>query len=288
MKPSYFYFKKQLRHNKSIYLIYFIYVVFFLNTNKSIGQNKYIYAFALNGLNLRSGPDVKSKILATLKFGTLLELKSKTNIFYSLLDNNETTTGEWVEVEKKGNRGLVSGYVLDAFLTNDKKRIINYENFKAPNKLVGYNLIARDTSPPTIFKLTKKLKVIASSVMIQKITTIHSNGYQDINEIETISFKNCTEEDAIILFASLYDFYLKTDSLEWGNSKKKNAREEYISFKNKDSHYWDDLIGVTRNIKTKEIIYLSRETRGEGGGGGASIFKTSKNEWTYTYKGFAD
>ena len=277
-----------MRHNKSIYLIYLIYIFIFLNTNKSIGQNKYFYAFALNGLNLRSKPDVNSKILATLKFGTLLELKSKTNIFYSILDNNETITGEWVEVEKKGIRGHVSGYVLNAFLTIDKKRIINYEHFKTPNELTGYNLRARDASPPTIFKLTKKLKVIASSVKIQKITTIHSSGYQDINEIETISFKNCTEEDAIILFASLYDFYLKTDNLEWGNSKKKNAKEEYISFKNKSSHYWDDLIGVTRNIKTKEIIYLSRETRGEGGGGGASIFKTTKNEWTYTYKGFAD
>lgn len=288
MRPSYFYFKEQISHSKSIYFIYIICLIFFLNTNKSIGQNKYFYAFALNGLNLRSEPDVKSKILATLKFGTLLELKSKTNIFYSLLDNNETTTGEWVEVEQKGNRGHVTGYVLDAFLTLDKKRIINYEHFKTPNELTGYNLSSRDASPPTIFKLTKKLKVIASSVKIQKITTIHSDGYQDINEIETISFKNCTEEDAIILFASLYDFYLKTDNLDWGNSRKKSDMKEHISFKNKDSHYWDDLIEVTRNIKTKEIIYISRETRGEGGGGGASIFKTSKNEWTYTYKGFAD
>ena len=69
---------------------------------------------------------------------------------------------------------------------------------------------------------------------IQKITSIHSSGYQDINEIETISFKNCTEEDAIILFASLYDFYLKTDNLEWGNSKKKKAKEKNFYFKKKN------------------------------------------------------
>ena len=77
------------------------------------------YVIANGGLNIRSGPSVKSKKIAKIPFGTTIKYISDKSFgidsnLISLYDNHkkESIKGNWVKVQYKKSKG----YVLDLYL----------------------------------------------------------------------------------------------------------------------------------------------------------------------------
>lgn len=73
--------------------------------------NKVKYVFAAAGLRLREAPDLKSKNIIALPYGSEVEILRKTGIALSL---DAYTSGEWAEVKWKDKTGYAfDGYFLD-------------------------------------------------------------------------------------------------------------------------------------------------------------------------------
>ena len=95
---------------------------------------------AKSGLNLRESPELKSEKIAKVPYGTLVSIKSKTNLKLTISDTDKETgitksiQGEWVKIAAEfflgpGDKGyyvdliersIVEGYVFDGFLKEEK------------------------------------------------------------------------------------------------------------------------------------------------------------------------
>jgi len=95
---------------------------------------------AKNGLNLRESPDLKSKKIAKIPYGTFVSIKSKTDLKLTIIDTDKETgitksiEGKWVKIGalfylSPGDEGYaidlidesyVEGYVFDGFLKEEK------------------------------------------------------------------------------------------------------------------------------------------------------------------------
>ena len=93
-----------------------------------------------SGLNLRESPDLKSKKIAKIPYGTFVSIKSKTDLKLTIIDTDKETgitkyiNGEWVKIGAEfylspGDEGyamdlidpsFVEGYVFDGFLKKEK------------------------------------------------------------------------------------------------------------------------------------------------------------------------
>lgn len=248
-----------------------------------VGQELSFVA-APNGLNLRDQPTLNGKIISLVEFGTLLTIEQRTNKFITVKDDDKFIRGEWVKVyfwDK--NKGHYRGFLFDGFLTEDKISVMNYDSiqFQGVEGYTGYSI-------KNIFELTEKLKVKAGPISEVSKTLRYEFGDIEYSEEETIPFEACSEQDAIILFYNLRDYWLHKETIDWTNSRKINDTEEQVTFENTKSHLWEDQITVVRRTITGEILRITRATRGEGGGGSASIIKKAKNKWVYTTSSFAD
>jgi len=248
-----------------------------------VGQELSFVA-APNGLNLRDQPTLNGKIISLVKFGTLLTIEQRTNKFITVKDDDKFIRGEWVKVYYwDKNKKYYRGFLFDGFLTEDKISVMNYDSiqFQGVEGYTGYSI-------KNIFELTEKLKVKAGPISEVSKTLRYEFGDIEYSEEETIPFEACSEQDAIILFHNLRDYWLHKETIDWTNSQKINDTEEQVTFENTKSHLWEDQITVVRRTITGEILRISRATRGEGGGGSASIIKKAKNKWVYTTSSFAD
>jgi hypothetical protein len=242
------------------------------------------FVAAPNGLNLRDQPSLSGKVISLVEFGTLVTIQQGTGQFITVKDDDKIVRGEWVKIHfRDQNKGYLRGFLFDGFLTDDKSLVINYDSIlhQGSKGHTGYSI-------KNIFELTKKLKVKAGPISEISKTLRYEFGDIEYSEEETIPFDACSEQDAIILFSNLRDYWLDKETVDWTDSQKINDIEEQVSFENTKSHFWEDQITVVRNIITGEIIRISRATRGEGGGGGGSIVKKAKNKWVYSTSSFAD
>ena len=95
---------------------------------------------AKSGLTLRESPDIKSKKIAKIPYGTFVSIKSKTDLKFTIIDTDKETgitksiQGKWVKIAAKfflgpGDKGYyedliepsgVEGYVFDGFLKEER------------------------------------------------------------------------------------------------------------------------------------------------------------------------
>ena len=95
---------------------------------------------AKSGLNLRESPDLKSKKIAKVPYGTLVSVKSETDLKLTIIDTDKETgitksiQGKWVKIAAEfflgpGDKGYyedliepsgVEGYVFDGFLKEER------------------------------------------------------------------------------------------------------------------------------------------------------------------------
>ena len=95
---------------------------------------------AKSGLNLRESPDLKSKKIAKVPYGTLVSVKSETDLKLTIIDTDKETgitksiQGKWVKIVAEfflgpGDKGYyedliepsgVEGYVFDGFLKEER------------------------------------------------------------------------------------------------------------------------------------------------------------------------
>ena len=95
---------------------------------------------AKSGLNLRESPDIKSKKIAKIPYGTFVSIKSKTDLKLTIIDTDKETgitkaiEGKWVKIGalfylSPGDKGYyedlietsgVEGYVFDGFLKEER------------------------------------------------------------------------------------------------------------------------------------------------------------------------
>jgi len=95
---------------------------------------------AKSGLNLRESPDIKSKKIAKIPYGTFVSIKSKTDLKFTIIDTDKETgitkaiEGKWVKIAAEfflgpGDKGYyedlietsgVEGYVFDGFLKEER------------------------------------------------------------------------------------------------------------------------------------------------------------------------
>ena len=95
---------------------------------------------AKSGLNLRESPDLKSKKIAKVPYGTLVSVKSETDLKLTIIDTDKETgitksiQGKWVRIAAEfflgpGDKGYyedliepsgVEGYVFDGFLKEER------------------------------------------------------------------------------------------------------------------------------------------------------------------------
>ena len=242
------------------------------------------FVAAPNGLNLRDQPTLGGKVISLVGFGTRVTIQHRTNQFVTVKDDEEFVRGEWVKIHFwDKDKGNLRGFLFDGFLTEDKNSVMNYDSIQRQG-MRGYS----GYSIKNIFELTKKLKVKAGPISEVSKTIRYEFGDIEYSEEETIPFEACSEQDAIILFYNLGDYWLHKETIDWTNSQEINETEEQVSFENTKSHLWEDQITVVRNTITGELLRISRVTRGEGGGGSGSIVKKAKNKWVYSTSSFAD
>ena len=95
---------------------------------------------AKSGLNLRESPDLKSKKIAKVPYGTFVSIKSKTDLKLTINDTDKETgitksiQGKWVKIEASfllgpGDKGyyvdlmetsVVEGYIFDGFIKEER------------------------------------------------------------------------------------------------------------------------------------------------------------------------
>ncbi|NNF83199.1 MAG: SH3 domain-containing protein [Flavobacteriaceae bacterium] len=89
------------------------------------------YVSAENGLFTRLAPDRGSRAIAKLHYGTKVEVMELTGLQMDLMDRGEKITGQWVKVKARLPQEEVTGYVYDAYLTNeelDPRSVIPFDN----------------------------------------------------------------------------------------------------------------------------------------------------------------
>ena len=89
------------------------------------------YVSAENGLFTRLAPDRGSRSIAKLHYGTKVEVIELTGLQMDLMDGNDKITGQWVKVKARLPHEDVSGYVYDAYLTNEElepRTVIPFDN----------------------------------------------------------------------------------------------------------------------------------------------------------------
>ena len=104
-----------------------------------IEENKWKVS-AESGLNLRESPDLRSKKIAKIPYGTFVSISSKTDINFTIIDTDKITgvkksiNGNWVKIGSSfylnpGDQGYyedlvepsyVEGYLFDGFLKEEK------------------------------------------------------------------------------------------------------------------------------------------------------------------------
>ena len=102
------------------------------NSTTPAQPNEVKYVFAAAGIRLRESPDLKSKNILTIPYGSEVEILRKTGITLSL---DAYTSGEWVEAKWKDR----TGYAFDGYLL-DKKEFARYEK---AYKYVQQRLVGR-------------------------------------------------------------------------------------------------------------------------------------------------
>lgn len=95
---------------------------------------------AKSGLNIRQSPDLKSKNIAKIPYGTIVSIISKTDLKLTIIDTDKETgitksiEGKWIKIEavfylSPGDEGYhnelidesyVEGYVFDGFIEKEK------------------------------------------------------------------------------------------------------------------------------------------------------------------------
>ena len=80
------------------------------------------YVKAENGLIIREKPESNSKRLGKFDYGDEVAVLEKTDIFFSITENEEVVSGHWLKVKGLEKEQIV-GYVFDGFLTNKRVEI---------------------------------------------------------------------------------------------------------------------------------------------------------------------
>lgn len=124
---------------KMFFLIIFSAFLLFIHCNHPTKDpapptkpNEVKFVFAAAGLRLREAPDLKSKNIITIPYGSEVEILRKTGIGLSV---DAYTSGEWVEAKWKDK----TGYAFDGYLL-DKKEFARYEK---AYKYVQQRLVGR-------------------------------------------------------------------------------------------------------------------------------------------------
>ncbi|WP_299887138.1 SH3 domain-containing protein [uncultured Lacinutrix sp.] len=161
--------------NKVIFSILLI-----LTYSISYGQ-EILYVNADNGLIIREKPSKNSKRLGKFKYAEKIEVQEKTNINFSIVDNEKKINGSWLKVQGIMNNKVTSGYVFSGFLIDEilKKRIeIKFNDFTV--ELDHIDLMGDLTALSKKQKDTAKISLDLSGTPENKFLKILSKKYKKI------------------------------------------------------------------------------------------------------------
>jgi len=140
---------------KKIILISIYLLSFFIAQS----QESY-FTIAPSGLIIRSEPNINSKRIGKLPYGSTVKLLEKTGMKLQITDDGKTIDGEWVKVKFDNNLFVVSeteeykseGYVFNRFLEKLIKATIEYKEIDS----LGFYSFYREPQPSNIIKITSK------------------------------------------------------------------------------------------------------------------------------------
>lgn len=114
----------------AIYILLFFCIIYRVQSQESQTYR----VIARSGLSVRSAPDVKSKKINSIPFGTEVTLKEKTVIQFEVDDNGYKIPGTWVSIQNDSVSSQPS-YVFSGFLKTTDEIRDSYKNISRPNKM---------------------------------------------------------------------------------------------------------------------------------------------------------
>ncbi|NQY05298.1 MAG: SH3 domain-containing protein [Flavobacteriaceae bacterium] len=99
--------------------INWIYVIIFALGFTSYGQN-FHYVNAENGLIVRDEPSKSANRVGKLPYGTQVVIKEYSGNKFSIQDDGQTITGEYVLISGYDNTENISGYIFSGYLTTER------------------------------------------------------------------------------------------------------------------------------------------------------------------------
>lgn len=203
---------------RTLLLVFVSIISFSVNGISEIINPNTEYIWARSGLNVRSGPGTKYKVIEKLVFGDSLTIISETDVKYNMsgISNVDTTQhyftryekkgafvlyGKWVEIYTPGGK---FGYVIDHYLSNVPPNIMNEERV--------FNEISRDTI--SIFGVDDSYETSISLIFENGITggTSVTQGCYE----ESYILPGYTIQEAFVMLIQNTDVRLKVTK-NWPN-----------------------------------------------------------------------
>ena len=216
------------------------------------------YVKAENGLILREKPNQGANKIATLDYGTQIELLEHTNLKLDIQDSNKIVSGEWLKIRAVDYPGyLEDGYVFSGFLTEERLKrryTISFDEFSvsfdaldASRTESGLGAQANDTITvaldlnETLDKKTIRIK--------------HHVGYRHIEVLQkhenSITIMNEGPHCDLIKWKHFYSSWFPLKSVSYNNKFKTKSYTE------KD---WNKFI----NVDINELKSVVKDYCGEG------------------------